>query len=118
MIYLDSAATSLLKPPEVGLAMLRTIRECASPGRGIHAPAMRAAETVYACREEVVVPVERLLNGQYVRIGRSLLNELQYGIEALVWVMHDPVFLTYLIENILERLIEHRRSRRRMSRVS
>ena len=52
MIYLDSAATSLLKPPEVGRAMLRAMRECASPGRGIHEPAMRAAETVYACREE------------------------------------------------------------------
>ena len=52
MIYLDSAATSLLKPPEVGRAVLRAMKNCASPGRGIHAPAMRAAETVYACREE------------------------------------------------------------------
>ncbi len=52
MIYLDSAATSLLKPPEVGRAVLRAIGECASPGRGIHAPAMRAAEIVYSCREE------------------------------------------------------------------
>ena len=51
MIYLDSAATSLLKPPSVEREMLRALRTCASPGRGAHAPAMRAAETVYACRQ-------------------------------------------------------------------
>ena len=50
MIYLDSAATSLLKPAAVEREMVRSLRSCASPGRGAHAPAMRAAEKVYACR--------------------------------------------------------------------
>lgn len=52
MIYLDSAATSLLKPLAVEQAMLRALRTMASPGRGSHAPAMLAAETVLDCREE------------------------------------------------------------------
>ncbi len=52
MIYLDSAATSLLKPIAVEQAMLRALRSMASPGRGGHAPAMLAAETVLDCREE------------------------------------------------------------------
>lgn len=52
MIYLDSAATSLQKPPEVARAVVRAMQSCASPGRGDHAAAMRAAETVFACREE------------------------------------------------------------------
>lgn len=51
MIYLDSAATSLLKPPGVYGAALEAMRTMASPGRGGHAPAMRAAETAYRCRE-------------------------------------------------------------------
>lgn len=51
MIYLDSAATSLVKPTAVQSAVLRAMQSCASPGRGAHAPAMRAAETVFACRE-------------------------------------------------------------------
>ena len=51
MIYLDSAATSLLKPSAVGYAMTEALRTMASPGRGGHAPAMFAAETVYRCRE-------------------------------------------------------------------
>ena len=50
MIYLDTAATSLLKPPAVSKAMMQAMRTMASPGRGGHAPAMKAAELVYDCR--------------------------------------------------------------------
>ncbi|HNX99309.1 MAG TPA: aminotransferase class V-fold PLP-dependent enzyme [Oscillospiraceae bacterium] len=50
MIYLDSAATSLLKPAAVPRAVSRAIRTLASPGRGGHAPAMEAAKAVYDCR--------------------------------------------------------------------
>lgn len=52
MIYLDHGATSFPKPPEVERAVCRAMRTCANPGRGGHAPAMAAAETVYACREQ------------------------------------------------------------------
>ena len=51
MIYLDHAATSLLKPVAVERAFTRALRTMASPGRGSHEPAMLAAETVYRCRE-------------------------------------------------------------------
>ena len=51
MIYLDNAATTLIKPVSVGREMLRAMQRCASPGRGGHRAAMRAAETVYLCRE-------------------------------------------------------------------
>jgi len=53
MIYLDSAATSLQKPAEVGKAMFRAVRTMASPGRGGHAAAMRAAEMAFRCRSEI-----------------------------------------------------------------
>ena len=51
MIYLDNAATSLIKPVSVENAVVNAMRSMASPGRGAHAPAMRAAETVFECRE-------------------------------------------------------------------
>ncbi len=51
MIYLDSAATSLLKPPETAHAVSDALARFASSGRGIYGPAMDAAETVYRCRE-------------------------------------------------------------------
>ena len=50
MIYLDSAATTLLKPLSVERAMTDAMRRCASPGRGGHRPSMLAAETVFDCR--------------------------------------------------------------------
>lgn len=53
MIYLDSAATSLLKPPGVAGVAARAITELASPGRGTHRAAMRAADEVYLCREDI-----------------------------------------------------------------
>ena len=52
MIYLDSAATTLQKPPEVAMAAARAIRQLASPGRGGHRPAMEAAKVAFSCREE------------------------------------------------------------------
>ncbi len=51
MIYLDSAATTLQKPPAVLRAASYAMGHMASPGRGGHRPAMLAAETVFACRE-------------------------------------------------------------------
>ena len=50
MIYLDSAATTFQKPSAVSRAMMRAFRTMSSPGRGGYAEAMRAAETVFACR--------------------------------------------------------------------
>lgn len=52
MIYLDSAATTLQKPPAVSAACVSAMGRMASPGRGGHRPAMLAAETVLACREQ------------------------------------------------------------------
>ena len=50
MIYLDNAATTLIKPASVEHAVLAAIRTMASPGRGGHSPAMRAADRVLDCR--------------------------------------------------------------------
>lgn len=51
MIYLDNAATTLIKPPAVSAAVNRAIKTMASPGRGGHRPAMTAAQEVFKCRE-------------------------------------------------------------------
>ena len=51
MIYLDSAATTLQKPPAVARAAAWAVGNLASPGRGGHLPARRAAETAFSCRQ-------------------------------------------------------------------
>ena len=51
MIYLDNAATSFPKPPEVIGEMSRCMREyCGNPGRGSNKLAFAAAEKIYDCR--------------------------------------------------------------------
>ena len=50
MIYFDSAATTMQKPPQVRRAVASAMKRLASPGRGGYGPAMRAAEEVYRCR--------------------------------------------------------------------
>ncbi len=51
MIYLDSAATTLQKPPSVPRAVARALASMTSPGRGSYGPAARASQTLLACRE-------------------------------------------------------------------
>lgn len=51
MIYLDNAATTLRKPPQVSQAVVQALRRCANPGRGGHAAAALAEETVYRTRK-------------------------------------------------------------------
>ena len=53
MIYLDCAATSFQKPKTVYAAVQQAMHTMASPGRGGYGPAMKAADTAYACREAV-----------------------------------------------------------------
>ena len=51
MIYLDSAATTLQKPPQVARAVARAVGSMATPGRGGHQAARLAAETAFRCRQ-------------------------------------------------------------------
>ena len=50
MIYLDNAATTLHKPPEVAEAVLRAMGTMGNGGRGVHGGALTAARTVYGAR--------------------------------------------------------------------
>jgi cysteine desulfurase family protein len=50
MIYFDSAATTLQKPPSVARSVSHAMSHMATPGRGGHRPAMRAGEVAFACR--------------------------------------------------------------------
>lgn len=52
MIYLDSGATSFVKPRSVYEAAARAMRQCASPGRGGYGPARAAQKLLFTCREQ------------------------------------------------------------------
>ncbi len=53
-IYFDNSATTFPKPPSVCQSVSRAITHLGgNPGRGGHSFSQRAAEIVYACREEI-----------------------------------------------------------------
>ena len=83
MIYLDSGATSLQKPPEVGTSMMRALATMASPGRGGHSASMAAADVVFRCRETAgrlfhVPDIERVV------FTSSATHALNIAIKSLV----------------------------------
>lgn len=54
MLYLDNAATTWPKPPQVVRAMAGTLEKLgANPGRGGHAASVQAGRVVERCREEM-----------------------------------------------------------------
>ena len=83
MIYLDSAATTLQKPPEVGRAMQRAVSALASPGRGGYAAAMRAAELAYTCRRAAAGLFD-LEDPERVIFTSSATHGLNIAIRSLV----------------------------------
>lgn len=50
MIYLDNAATTLHKPPQVEQAILEALHTAGNPGRGAHEPNLHAARIVLDTR--------------------------------------------------------------------
>lgn len=53
MIYLDNAATTLVKPQNVAMGACKAVKNLASPGRGGHKYAMAAARVSFDCREKI-----------------------------------------------------------------
>ncbi len=53
MIYLDNAATTRIKPPEVGEAIVAALSDFGGVGRGVHAASLDAGMAVYAVRAQI-----------------------------------------------------------------
>lgn len=83
MIYLDSAATSLEKPPAVSQASAYAMGHCASPGRGGHQPAQNAANVIFSCREECCA-LFQVENPENVVFTSSATHSLNIAIKSLV----------------------------------
>lgn len=94
-IYLDHAATSWPKPPEVLAELTRFYREdAANPGRGGHAMARRAEERIRRCRlalaELIGAPAERVAftSGATAAINTALFG---LGLAAGERVLTGPL---------------------------
>lgn len=83
LIYLDNAATSWPKPPEVAAAMTRFLNEIgANPGRSGHRLSIEAARIVYAAREAVaeLINLDDPLRVIFGHNATEALNLALYGL--------------------------------------
>ena len=82
MIYLDNAATTLIKPSSVASAMFSAMMSAASPGRGAHIPAMNAANIVLKCRE-AAASLFNVQNPEQVIFTHNATHALNIAINSL-----------------------------------
>ena len=83
MIYLDNAATTFQKPPEVEKAVREAMERMTTPGRGAYPEALRAAETALACREEIAA-LFRVPRPENVVFTLNATHALNLAIKSLV----------------------------------
>ena len=118
MIYLDNAATTLHKPPQVGQAMLEALQTAGNPGRGAHEPnpgrgghrlALRAGRVVEHCREEAA----RLLGVHHperILFTANCTEALNLAISGTLR-RGDEVICSYAEHNAVMRLLDRYVSR-------
>lgn len=83
MIYLDSAATTMQKPPSVARATAYAMGHMASPGRGSHHPAALAADTAFACRQ-AAASLFGVENPEQVVFTMNATHGLNLAIKSLI----------------------------------
>jgi len=105
MIYLDNAATSFPKPPQVVRAVAGVMTAIgASPGRGGHQLAVRASRVVQACREEAAMLLG-MQNPDRIIFTRNCTESLNLAITGLLH-RGDEVLCTHAEHNAVMRLLD------------
>ena len=102
MIYMDNAATSWPKPPEVAESMTECLLKfCANPGRSGHDMALRSENMVYSCRE-IVCELFGMDNPENVIFTQNATHGLNIVIKGLV-SREDHVIVTSMEHNSVMR---------------
>lgn len=105
MIYLDNAATSFPKPPQVIRAVQGALEKLGvNPGRGGHRLALRAGRVVQACREEAA-SLLGMEQPERVIFTQNCTEALNLGISG---VLHqgDEVLCSHGEHNAVMRLLK------------
>jgi cysteine desulfurase family protein len=96
MIYLDSASTTLQKPPTVARAVAEAIGTLGNPGRGVHKHARDASDCVFQGRKNIAAFFGTL--PQNVVFTSSATESLNIAIQGLL-NPNDHVITTVLEHN-------------------
>lgn len=105
MIYLDSAATSFLKPASVKYAVVDAMESMSSPGRGAYPYAMHAADKVFECREKLA-QLFNVDNPEKVIFTSNATHALNIAIASLAHE-GDKVVISGYEHNSVTRVLNH-----------
>lgn len=105
MIYLDSAATSFLKPKRVKYAVVDALESMSSPGRGAYSCAMLAADKVFECRENAA-RLFNVDNPEKVIFTFNATHALNIAIQTLAGY-GDKVVISGYEHNSVTRVLNH-----------
>ena len=97
MIYLDNAATTQKKPPQVLTAVMEALESMGNSSRGTHGGALRSARSVFSARDNI----SRLFNGpgpEQVVFATNATEALNIAINGL-FQQGDHVITTALEHN-------------------
>lgn len=100
MIYLDNAATTFQKPPQVYAAVADAFSTMTSPGRGGYAAAMAASDALYRCRKLAGVLFDA--ETEQVAFTMNATHGLNVAIKTLVGP-GDPVVVSGFEHNAVMR---------------
>jgi cysteine desulfurase family protein len=105
MIYLDNAASSWPKPPEVATKMVECLNEFgANPGRGSHQLSMKASRVIFEARRKVAA-LFNIKNPDNVVFTQNATEALNLGIKGFL-KPGDHVITTTLEHNSVRRPLE------------
>lgn len=105
MIYLDNAATSFPKPPQVKHAMACALdRLGVNPGRGGHRMALQAGRVVQACREEAALLLG-MEHPERVIFTKNCTEAINLAISGML-KQGDEVLCSHSEHNAVMRLLQ------------
>ena len=98
MIYMDNAATSFPKPPEVAEAVLAALAAPASPGRSGHAAALAASRIIHQARKNLAT-LFGLPDNRRLVFTANITWALNQALDGLGLTAGDHVLTTSLEHN-------------------
>lgn len=106
MIYLDNAATTMIKPQSVVDAVCNAMTSFGGVGRGVHPASLCAAMTVYEARE-AIAELFNAPDASRVSFTANATQALNTAIFGLALPGSDHVITTYASHNSILRPLYH-----------
>ena len=97
MIYLDSAATSFYRPPQVAEAVAEAIRSIGNCSRGVHREALAGARIVFETRQ-LIAQLFHAPGPEQVAFTANATESLNIAVKGLI-APGDRVVTTVLEHN-------------------